>query len=181
MLFRHKWESNKLALLRRDLGLCTVDSLDIFYKLLGIATAVYGKGKGYLRGKVFFYTQNRIASREKKTSSEINNRDPIFKDDGVKEFLQRLEVCLFFLPLSSHFLVELRQDDTLEFLSAFFQTFSPLSWNSLQTFHSIMTSIISKRHEIFSQFIRIILKMTRSCARPRATSRVETTLNEHTN
>ena len=54
MLFRHKWESNELALLWRDLGRWTVDSMDIFYKLLGIATAVYCKGKGYLRGKVFF-------------------------------------------------------------------------------------------------------------------------------
>ena len=72
MLFRHKWESNELALLRRDLGRWTVDSVDIFYKLLGIATVVYCKGKGYLCGKVFFYTQKRIASREKKTSSERN-------------------------------------------------------------------------------------------------------------
>ena len=72
MLFRHKWESNELALLRRDLGRWTVDSVDIFYKLLGIATAVYCKGKGYVRGKVFFYTQKKIASREKKTTSERN-------------------------------------------------------------------------------------------------------------
>ena len=72
MLFRHKWESNELALLRRDLGHWTVDSVDIFYKLLGIATAVYCKGKGYLRGKVFFYTQKKIASRGKKTTSERN-------------------------------------------------------------------------------------------------------------
>ena len=70
MLFRHKWESNELALLRRDLGRWTVDSVDIFYKLLGIATTVYCKGTGYLRGKVFFYTQKKIASREKKTTSE---------------------------------------------------------------------------------------------------------------
>ena len=32
-----------------------------------------------------------------------------------------------------------------------------------------------------AQFIRFVPKMTRSCPRPRATSRVETTLNEHTN
>ena len=70
MLFRHKSESNELALLWRDLERWTVDSVDIFYKLLGIATAVYCKGKGYLRGKVFFYTPKRIASREKKTTSE---------------------------------------------------------------------------------------------------------------
>ena len=59
MLFRHKWESNELALLRRDLGHWTVDSVDIFYKFLGIATAVYCKGKGYLRGKVFFIVKTR--------------------------------------------------------------------------------------------------------------------------
>ena len=33
-----------------------MDSVDIFYKLLGIATAVYCKG--------IFYTQKKIASRE---------------------------------------------------------------------------------------------------------------------
>ena len=49
-----------------------MDSVEIFYKLLGIATVVYCKGKGYLRGKVFFYTQRRIAGREKKTTSERN-------------------------------------------------------------------------------------------------------------
>ena len=72
MLFRRKWESNELPLLWRDLGRWTVDSVDIFYKLLGIATVVYWKGEGYLRGKVFFSTQKRIASREKKTTSERN-------------------------------------------------------------------------------------------------------------
>ena len=65
MLFRHKWESNELALLRRDLGHWTVDSVDIFYKLLGIATAVYCKGKGYLRGKVFLYSKEDSKQGEK--------------------------------------------------------------------------------------------------------------------
>ena len=77
MLFRHKWESNELALLRRDLGHWTVDSVDIFYKLLGIATAVYCKGKGYLRGKEFFYIQKKIASRE--TTSERNYKVGLLK------------------------------------------------------------------------------------------------------
>ena len=65
MLFRHKWESNELALLRPDLGRWTVDSVDIFYKLLGIATVAYCKGKGYLRGKVFSYSKEDSKQREK--------------------------------------------------------------------------------------------------------------------
>ena len=63
-----------------------MDSVDIFYKLLGTATAVYCKGKEYLRGKVFFYTQKKIASREKKTTSE---RNYIYRGPLMHE-LQRL-------------------------------------------------------------------------------------------
>ena len=43
------------------------------------------------------------------------HHDPLFDDDGVNVFLQRLEGCFSILRLSCHFLVELGKDDTLQF------------------------------------------------------------------
>ena len=59
--------------------------------------------------------------------------------------------------------------------------FLPFVVELLQTFNSFRTSIVGKRHEMFPQFIRFVLKMTRLCARPRATKSIKTTFNEHTN
>ena len=44
------------------------------------------------------------------------HHDPLFDDDAVNPFVQRLEGRSFVLHLGCHLLVELRKDDTLQFL-----------------------------------------------------------------
>ena len=62
------------------------------------------------------------------------HHDPLFNDDGVNQFLQRLEGYFSFLHPGCHFLVERQKDDTLQVFSAFFETPSPLSWNRCKPF-----------------------------------------------